>query len=362
MEKMENKNFMSWLDNMELNHPLVIAGPCSAETESQMLEIAHELKNTDATIFRAGVWKPRTRPGTFEGKGAKALPWLQKVKEETGLLTAVEIANAQHAKLALEFDIDVLWIGARTTVNPFAVQEIAEAIRDTDKIVLVKNPINPDLALWIGAIERLHKMGVKNLGAIHRGFSSFRKSNYRNIPSWQIPIDLKAKYPSIPIINDPSHICGNREGIFDVSQTALDLNFDGLMIETHCNPDEAWSDASQQIKPKRLVEIMDTLKVRKESFERKESVSKLNAFRDEINEKDDQLLETLAERMQIVNNIGKAKKESNVAVLQNTRWQEILQKVIDKGEEQGLSKKFIERIFKAIHQESIAHQEKIING
>jgi len=362
MEKMENKNFMSWLDNMELNHPLVIAGPCSAETESQMLEIAHELKNTDATIFRAGVWKPRTRPGTFEGNGAKALPWLQKVKEETGLLTAVEIANAQHAKLALEFDIDVLWIGARTTVNPFAVQEIAEAIRDTDKIVLVKNPINPDLALWIGAIERLHKMGVKNLGAIHRGFSSFRKSNYRNIPSWQIPIDLKAKYPSIPIINDPSHICGNRKGIFDVSQTALDLNFDGLMIETHCNPDEAWSDASQQIKPERLVEIMDELKVRKESFERKESVSKLNAFRNEINEKDDQLLETLAERMQIVENIGKAKKESNVAVLQNTRWQEILQKVIDKGEEQGLSKKFIERIFKAIHQESIAHQEKIIRG
>jgi len=347
---------------MQLDHPLVIAGPCSAETESQMLEIAHELKNTDATVFRAGVWKPRTRPGTFEGNGAKALPWLQKVKEETGLLTAVEIANAQHAKLALEFDIDVLWIGARTTVNPFAVQEIAEAIRDTDKIVLVKNPINPDLALWIGAIERLHKMGVKNLGAIHRGFSSFRKSNYRNIPSWQIPIDLKAKYPSIPIINDPSHICGNREGIFDVSQTALDLNFDGLMIETHCNPDEAWSDANQQIKPERLVEIMDDLRVRKESFVREESVSKLNALRSEINTKDDQLLETLSERMLIVENIGKAKKESNVAVLQNTRWQEILQKVIDKGEEHGLSKIFIEKIFKAIHQESIAHQEKIIKG
>ena len=359
---MENTNFRTWLDKMELNHPLVIAGPCSAETEKQVLEVAHELKNTDATVFRAGVWKPRTRPGTFEGNGAKALPWLLKVKEETGLLTAVEIANAQHAKLALEFDIDVLWIGARTSVNPFAVQEIADTIQGTDKIVLVKNPINPDLALWIGAIERFHKMGVTNLGAIHRGFSSFRKSKYRNIPSWQIPIDLKNKYPLLPLINDPSHICGNREGLFDVSQTALDLKFDGLMIETHCNPDDAWSDASQQIKPGRLVEILDELKVRKPRFEREESISKLNTFRKEINEKDNQLLEILADRMQIVESIGKAKKERNVAVLQNTRWQEILQKVVDKGQEQGLTQDFIEKIFKAIHQESISHQERIIKG
>lgn len=359
---MESTNFSTWLNNMDLSHPLVIAGPCSAESEEQVLEVAHKLKDTDATIFRAGIWKPRTRPGTFEGNGAKALPWLQRVKKETGMLTAVEIANAQHAKIALEFDIDILWLGARTTVNPFAVQEIAEAIQGTDKIVLVKNPINPDLELWIGAIERLHKMNVKNLGAIHRGFSSFRKSNYRNIPSWQIPIDLKTRFPSLPIINDPSHICGNRDGIFDVSQTALDLKFNGLMIETHCNPDEAWSDAKQQITPDRLVEIMDELKVRKERFVKEESVSKLNALRKEINAKDDQLLETLSERMQIVENIGKAKKDSNVAVLQNTRWQEILEKVIDKGEEQGLSKIFIEKIFKAIHQESIAHQEKIING
>ena len=359
---MENKNFRTWLDAMELSHPLLIAGPCSAESEEQVLEIAHELKNTDATVFRAGVWKPRTRPGTFEGNGAKALPWLQKVKEQTGLLTAVEIANAQHAKLALEFDIDVLWIGARTTVNPFAVQEIADAIQGTEKIVLVKNPINPDLALWIGAIERLHKMGVKNLGAIHRGFSSFRKSNYRNIPSWQIPIDLKSKYPTLPIINDPSHICGNRTGIFDVSQTALDLKMDGLIIETHCHPDDAWSDASQQITPTRLAEITEDLKVRKPRFEREESLSKLNALRKEINAKDEQLLETLAERMQIVENIGKAKKESNVAVLQTTRWNEILGKVVEKGGEQGLSQTFIEKIFKAIHQESIAHQESIING
>ena len=359
---MENKNFRTWLDDMTLSHPLVIAGPCSAESEEQVLEIAHELKNTDATVFRAGVWKPRTRPGSFEGNGAIALPWLKKVKEQTGLLTAIEIANAQHAKLALEFDIDILWIGARTTVNPFAVQEIADAIQNTDKIVLVKNPINPDLALWIGAIERLHKKGVKNLGAIHRGFSSFRKSNYRNIPSWQIPIDLKSKYPTLPIINDPSHICGNREGIFEVSQTALDLKMDGLIIETHCDPDKAWSDAQQQIKPARLVEIMEDLKVRKPRFEREESLSKLAALRNEINAKDEQLLETLSERMQIVENIGKAKKESNVAVLQNARWNEILDKVVEKGEGQGLSKTFIERIFKAIHQESIQHQEEIING
>ena len=359
---MENKNFRTWLDDMKLSHPLVIAGPCSAESEDQVLEIAEELKNTDATVFRAGVWKPRTRPGTFEGNGVKALPWLQKVKEKTGMLVAIEVANAQHAKLALEFDIDILWIGARTTVNPFAVQEIADALQGTDKIVLVKNPINPDLALWIGAIERLHKKGIKNLGAIHRGFSTFRKSNFRNIPSWQIPIDLKSKYPTLPIINDPSHICGNRDGIFEVSQTALDLKMDGLIIETHCNPDKAWSDAKQQITPARLVEIMDGLKVRKPRFENKESVSALNALRQEINAKDDQLLETLSERMLIVDNIGKAKKAGNVAVLQNTRWQEILAKVVDKGEEHGLSKGFIEKIFKAIHEESIAHQEKIINS
>lgn len=359
---MENKNFRTWLDAMELAHPLVIAGPCSAESEEQVMEIAMELKDTDATVFRAGVWKPRTRPGTFEGNGVKALPWLQKVKEKTGLLIAIEIANAHHAKLALEFDIDILWIGARTTVNPFAVQEIAEAIQGTDKIVLVKNPINPDLELWIGAIERLHKMGVKNLGAIHRGFSSFRKSKYRNIPSWQIPIDLMSKYPSLPIINDPSHICGNREGIFEVSQTALDLKMDGLIIETHCDPDKAWSDAKQQITPARLLEIMEDLKVRKPRFVKEESLSALNALRQEINAKDSQLLETLSERMQIVDNIGKAKKAANVAVLQTTRWQEILEKVVVNGEEQGLSKEFIERIFKAIHQESIAHQESIING
>ncbi len=359
---MESTNFSTWLKEMELSHPLVIAGPCSAETEEQMLNIAHQLKETDATVFRAGIWKPRTRPGNFEGNGAKALPWLAKVKEETGMLTTTEVANAQHAKLALEFDIDIIWIGARTTVNPFAVQEIADALQGTDKIVLVKNPINPDLALWIGAIERLHKAGIKNLGAIHRGFSSYKKTIYRNNPQWQIAIDLKNKYPTLPIICDPSHICGDREGIFDVSQTALDLKFEGLMIETHFDPDNAWSDAKQQITPTRLKEITEDLRVRKDRVEEKDLVKKLTKLRSEINLLDKQLVELLSDRMTVAENIGKVKKEGNVAILQRSRWQEVIQKMVVEGEESGLSGDFIEKVFKAIHQESIQHQEKIVNS
>lgn len=359
---MESTNFSTWLEKMELSHPLVIAGPCSAETEDQVLEIAHELKKTDATVYRAGIWKPRTRPGNFEGNGAKALPWIAKVKEETGMLTTVEVANAQHAKLALEFDIDIIWIGARTTVNPFAVQEIADALKGTDKIVLVKNPINPDLELWIGAIERFHTAGIKNLGAIHRGFSSFKKTKYRNNPQWQIPIDLKNRFPTLPIICDPSHICGNRETIFDVSQKALDLKFDGLMIETHRDPDNAWSDAKQQITPSRLQEITEDLRVRKDRVEEKDSVKKLTDLRQEINLLDNQLIELLSDRMDVVENIGKVKKEGNVAILQRTRWQEVIQKMVNEGAEKDLSADFIEKVFKAIHQESIQHQEKIINS
>jgi len=359
---MESTNFSTWLEKMELSHPLVIAGPCSAETEEQVLKIAHELKKTDATVYRAGVWKPRTRPGNFEGNGAKALPWLAKVKEQTGMLTTIEIANAQHAKLALEFDIDILWIGARTTVNPFAIQEIADVLRGTDKIVLVKNPINPDLALWIGAIERLHAVGVKNLGAIHRGFSSYKKTKYRNNPQWQIPIDLKNRFPTLPIICDPSHICGERDGIFDVSQTALDLKFEGLMIETHTDPDNAWSDAKQQITPKRLAEITEDLKVRKDRVEEKDSLIKLQNLRKEINILDNQLIELLSDRMDVVENIGRVKKENNVAILQRSRWKEVIQGMIDLGNEHDLNSDFIEKIFKAIHQESIQHQKKIVNS
>lgn len=359
---MESTNFSTWLKNMELAHPLVIAGPCSAETEEQMLKIAHQLKKTDATVFRAGIWKPRTRPGNFEGNGAKALPWLAKVKKETGLLTTTEVANAQHAKLALEFDIDIIWIGARTTVNPFAIQEIADALQGTDKIVLVKNPINPDLALWIGAIERFYKAGIKNLGAIHRGFSSFKKTKYRNNPQWQIPIDLKNKFPTLPIICDPSHICGDREGIFDVCQTALDLKFEGLMIETHYDPDNAWSDAKQQITPQRLSEMTEDLRVRKDRVEQKDSLKKLTNLRGEINLLDQQLIDLLAERMDVVEKIGQVKKEGNVAILQRTRWQEVIQNMVNQGSEKDLAPEFVEKIFKAIHQESIEHQKKIVNN
>jgi chorismate mutase len=260
-----NKKMRQWLDNFALDHPLVIGGPCSAETEEQVLKIAHELKNTDVTVYRAGIWKPRTRPGMFEGVGAIGLGWLKKVKEETGLLIATEVANKDHVKLALENDVDILWIGARSTVSPFIMQEIADALEGTDKIVLVKNPVNPDLALWLGGVERLYSSKINRLGLIHRGFSTYEKTKYRNIPEWQIAIEVKNKFPDLPIICDPSHIAGRRDLIFDISQAALDLNFDGLMIETHWDPDNAWSDSAQQVTPSRLVEIMRDLKVRKKT-------------------------------------------------------------------------------------------------
>jgi len=359
---MKNQNFKGWLEAMNLSHPLVIAGPCSAESEAQVLEIAHQLKNTDATVFRAGIWKPRTRPGSFEGHGVKALPWMQKVKQETGLLTTIEIGNAQHAKLALEYDIDILWIGARTTVNPFVVQEIADALRGTDKIVLIKNPINPDYALWMGAVERFYEAGITKLGVIHRGFSSYEKDKYRNSPKWQIPIDLKHDYPNMPIICDPSHITGRRDLIFEVSQTALDLNFDGLMIETHCHPDEAWSDASQQITPTTLAQITKDLRVRKLDSGDLNYIDKLSDYRSQINFLDNQLIELLGQRMQVADKIGTVKKENNVAVLQNKRWGEIIQNMLEKGDKNGLSNNFIDQIFKAIHQESIDRQEMIMKG
>jgi len=359
---MNTTNFMTWLDAMQLTHPLVIAGPCSAETEEQVLETAHQLKNSDATVYRAGIWKPRTRPGSFEGNGEKALPWLQRVKEETGLLTTVEVGNSHHVKLALQYDVDILWIGARTTVNPFLVQEIADALQGTEKIVLVKNPINPDLGLWIGALERFYKADIKNLGAIHRGFSSFRKTKYRNKPKWQIAIDLKNQFPKMPIICDPSHISGRRDLIFDVSQTALDLNYNGLMIETHCNPDAAWSDAKQQITPTRLNEITKQLKIRNVKFVEEKYKNKLENLREEINVLDKQLIDLLSDRMHVAEKIGLVKKERNVAILQNVRWQEIMGNMIANGEEVGLTKEFIENLFKAIHTESIQHQKKIVNN
>ncbi|OUS11764.1 3-deoxy-7-phosphoheptulonate synthase [Nonlabens dokdonensis] len=357
-----NKEFRTWLDDHKLEHPIVIAGPCSAETEEQVLRIAHELKDSDVTYLRAGIWKPRTRPGNFEGVGAIGLKWLQKAKAETGLLTATEVANRAHVELALEHDIDLLWIGARSTVSPFIVQEIADALEGTDKVVLVKNPVNPDLALWIGAVERFHTANIKNLGVIHRGFSTYEKSKYRNIPEWQIAVDFQTRFPDIPLICDPSHITGKRDMIFEVSQTALDLNYDGLMIETHYDPDNAWSDAAQQVTPETLLQIFQDLRIRKEQDDEVGFQSKLGVLRAQIDVIDSNIIETLGKRMKTADAIGALKKERNVAVLQSKRWNEILGKMILAGEEQGLSEEFILRVFKAVHQESINHQEKVINN
>jgi chorismate mutase len=359
---MENKKELrNWLDAFGLDHPLVIAGPCSAETEAQVLKIAHELKDTDATVLRAGIWKPRTRPGNFEGVGALGLKWLQKAKEETGMLTTTEVANANHVELALKHDIDILWIGARTTVSPFIVQDIADALKGTDKTVLIKNPVNPDLALWLGAVERFYTQDVKNLGVIHRGFSTYEKTRYRNNPEWQIAIDLQNRFPDLPLILDPSHIAGRRDIIFDLCQTALDLNYDGMMVETHHDPDNAWSDAAQQITPTTLIKMMVDLKIREEEGQAVEYNNKLNTLRTQIDVVDHQLIESLGKRMKISDEIGALKASNNVSILQTKRWNEILGKMILEGEQNNLSEEFILRVFKAVHQESINHQKKVAN-
>ncbi|CAM4031074.1 MULTISPECIES: bifunctional 3-deoxy-7-phosphoheptulonate synthase/chorismate mutase type II [Flavobacterium] len=357
-----NKELRTWLDDFKLEHPLVIAGPCSAETEDQVLQIANELKDSDVSIFRAGIWKPRTRPGGFEGVGAIGLKWMQKAKAETGLLMATEVANANHVKLAIEHDIDVLWIGARTAVNPFAIQEIADALEGTDKIILLKNPINPDLSLWIGGLERLYNANIKKLGVIHRGFSTYDKTKYRNNPEWQIAIDMQNRFPDLPLICDPSHITGRRDMIHEVSQQALDMNYDGLIIETHIDPDNAWSDAAQQVTPDDLKKMFVDLKVRKVSDNEGVFNQEMTKLRAQIDEFDGKLLEILGNRMKVADKIGELKKEKNVAILQNKRWNEILGKMILEGEEKGLSNDFVMHMFKAIHQESITHQEKIVNG
>jgi chorismate mutase len=359
---MENKPQMrEWLNDFGLSHPLVIGGPCSAETEEQVLKIAHELKDTDVTVLRAGIWKPRTRPGMFEGVGAIGLKWLQKAKQETGLLTATEVANAVHVKLAIEHDVDILWIGARSTVSPFIMQEIADALEGTDKIILVKNPVNPDLALWLGGVERLYTANIKKLGLIHRGFSSYEKSKYRNNPEWQIAVEAQNRFPDLPMICDPSHIAGRRDLIFDICQMALDLNYDGLMVETHWDPDNAWSDAAQQFTTPVLVQIMNDLKIRKETNQEEAYNISLNTLRAQIDIADQTILDTLGKRMKVAEEIGSLKKSKNVAVLQNKRWNEILGKMILEGKDRNLSEEFILKIFKAIHQESINHQEEIVN-
>ena len=351
----------NWINQFQ--QPLIIAGPCSAESEQQMLETAKRIKETNAQvpIFRAGIWKPRTKPNGFEGVGVIGLNWLKKVKEEYGFKTATEVANAHHVDAALKADIDILWIGARSTVNPFTVQEIAEALKGTEKIVLVKNPVNPDLALWIGALERLLGQDIKNLGVIHRGFSTYQKTKYRNNPNWQIALDFKSQFPNIPMLIDPSHICGNRTGLADITQEALNVGYQGAIIESHCNPDEAWSDAAQQVTPKVLKQIFIDLKMRKETDENAEWNKEMALQRAYIDELDTKLIEILGKRMKLAEKIGQLKKEKNVAILQNQRWNEILNKMTSEGKEIGLSPEFIMQLFKAIHQESIIHQEKVMN-
>lgn len=342
--------------------PVVISGPCSAETEDQVLETAVRLAATGKVdLLRAGIWKPRTQPGNFEGVGAVGLPWLKKAKELTGLPFAVEVANAGHVEDALKFQTDVLWIGARTTTNPFSVQEIADALRGVDIPVLIKNPINPDLQLWIGAIQRIREAGIKEIAVIHRGFSSFGNTEFRNAPMWHIPIKLKSLMPDLPILCDPSHICGKRETLQEVSQIAADLDYNGLMLETHINPDKAWSDSEQQITPERLKEILSSIVWRHETLPETEYLRKLNEFREQINIIDDEILVLLANRMKISENIGAYKKEKEITILQTERWREMVGKAVEKGAKHGLSPDFIERLLEAVHIESIAHQNKVMN-
>lgn len=337
--------------------PFVIAGPCSAETEEQVVTTAKQLSEKGCHLFRAGIWKPRTKPGGFEGKGDEALPWLADVKKETGMLVSTEVATPEHVEKALQHGIDFLWVGARTTANPFAMQALADSLRGVDIPVLVKNPVNPDLELWIGAFERLNQAGVKRLGAIHRGFSSYDKKIYRNLPMWQIPIELRRRYPTLPLICDPSHISGRRDLIAPLCQQAMDLGFDGLLVESHCNPDEAWSDAMQQITPEVLDYILSLLVIRDETL----TTEGITQLRHQIDELDNQLMELLAKRMRVCREIGQYKKEHNMTVLQTQRYKEILDKRGVQGAMCGMSAEFAAKIFEHIHEESVRQQMEIIN-
>jgi len=342
--------------------PLIISGPCSAETEEQVVETVQRIAATGKVdMIRAGIWKPRTRPGSFEGIGVKGLPWLLRAKKLTGLPTMVEVATGKQVDDAINFEVDVLWIGARTTVNPFSVQELADALRGTDVPVLIKNPINPDLELWTGAVERVAKSGVKQIGLIHRGFSSYGNTEYRNAPMWHLAIEMKRRYPDLLFINDPSHICGRRDILHEVAQKAIDLDYDGLMIESHMDPDHAWSDAKQQVTPEKLAELLDSIIWRREDVNSAEYHAALEKLRQQINHLDDELMQILGQRMKIAEKIGEYKKNNNITILQTNRWNEILQRAVQKGETLGLSKEFITKYFDAMHMESINHQNKIMN-
>ena len=337
--------------------PFVIGGPCSAETEEQVMTTARQLAAKGCHNFRAGAWKPRTKPGGFEGNGEKALPWLKRVKDETGMLITTEVATPEHVELCLEYGIDILWIGARTSANPFAMQAIADSLKGVDIPVFVKNPVNPDLELWIGALERINQAGIKRLGAIHRGFSSVDKKIYRNMPMWQIPIELRRRIPNLPIICDPSHIGGRRELIAPLCQQAMDLGFDGLIVESHCDPDNAWSDAKQQVTPDVLDYILSLLIIRDE----KVSTEGITQLRKQIDEIDNDMMELLSKRMRVCREIGQYKKEHNMTVLQAQRYNEILDKRGAQGTLCGMDSDFVKRVFEAVHEESVRQQIEIIN-
>jgi chorismate mutase len=344
------------------NKPLIISGPCSAETETQLITTALQLAATGkVNVLRAGIWKPRTRPGQFEGAGMEGLAWLAEAKRQTGLPIATEVANAQHVDLCLKHQVDILWVGARTTVNPFSVQEIADALRGVDIPVLVKNPVNPDIELWIGALERLSKAGITKLAAIHRGFSSFEKGPFRNAPMWDLAIDLKTRLPDLAIFCDPSHICGTRELIPFIAQKALDLDMAGLMIESHIHPDAAWSDAKQQVTPTALAKLVDGLIVRNASVENPFFKDTLTHLREQIDQLDDEIMQKLSSRLKISERIGKYKMENNVTILQVSRWEEIIRTRIALGRAMGLSEEFTHNMLKLVHQESIHVQERVMN-
>lgn len=344
------------LPGVDPRRPLVIAGPCSAETEEQVIETARQLAAKGIRIYRAGLWKPRTKPGGFEGVGEQGIPWLQRVKHETGMYTATEVATRQHVEAALRGGVDLLWIGARTAANPFAMQEVADALRGVDVPVLVKNPVSPDLELWIGAIERIHNAGIRRLGAIHRGFTSIDTSLYRNHPMWSLPIELHRRLPRLPLFCDPSHIGGKRELIAPLSQQAMDLGFDGLIIESHCSPDSAWSDKAQQVTPEALAYILRNLVIRQQSV----TTESLNELRARIDKLDDQLLELLARRMRVSRDIGQYKKEHDMAVLQSRRYEELLARRTAQAVELGMDPDFMRTVLQAIHEESVRQQMEIL--
>lgn len=354
MEDVKNIQF----EGVDPKRPVVIAGPCSAETEEQVMATARELAKNGVKIFRAGIWKPRTKPGGFEGVGEQGLAWLRRVKDETGMLVATEVATKQHVKAALVAGVDVLWIGARTSANPFAMQEIADALAGVDVPVLVKNPVNPDLELWIGAMQRLYNAGLRRIGAIHRGFSAYGKHLYRNMPQWHIPIELRRRLPNLTIFCDPSHIGGKRELVAPLSQQAMDMGFDGLIIESHCEPDSAWSDKSQQVTPEVLNFILHTLVVR-DSVQTTESLALL---RQQIDQIDSELLEALSKRMRVSREIGQYKKEHSMPVVQTGRYDDILNSRARSAEELGMSGEFMKVVYQAIHEESVRQQIEVLNN